>query len=112
MRAITGLVAVAAALRVAVDQPEPILTLVQRDAARSHSESPSAAVSADGRYVAFVSNAQLAPADVNHGSDIYVLDRAERRVSFESLPADGRAASHDSVHPGLSADRSEEHTSE
>jgi Tol biopolymer transport system component len=61
-------------------------------------------VSANGRYLAFESYAQLVPADTNGRRDIYVLDRATGKVTLETALADGRAAEADSGHPGLSAD--------
>jgi Tol biopolymer transport system component len=64
----------------------------------------TAAVSADGRFVAFVSHASLLPADDNVVDDIYVLDRRTGRVSLETLGADGRASNGTSEHPRLSAD--------
>jgi Tol biopolymer transport system component len=41
-------------------------------------------VSADGRFVAFVSAARLVPEDTNDRDDVYVLDRESGGVSFES----------------------------
>jgi Tol biopolymer transport system component len=61
-------------------------------------------VSADGRYVAFVSLVRLAAADDNVVDDVYVLDRETRRVTLESVAADGRASDGSSVHPRLSGD--------
>ena len=102
MRPITGVMVVAAALR--LPPPEPIVTVVQRDAWRSYAEAPSAVVSANGRYVAFGSYARLVPADVNAVRDIYVLDRVDGRVTLESVTSSGACSTHDSTHPGLSAD--------
>ena len=65
---------------------------------------PPASVSADGRYVAFESRADLVPSDVNGGSDIYVLDRVIGRLTLESIAFDGGAANGDSAHPRLSGD--------
>lgn len=104
MRTSTGLLAAVVVFRYALDESPPLVTLAQREGARSPSEAPSAAVSADGRYLAFASYAQLVPADTNHVRDIYVLDRADGRVTLESVAASGAASNHDSTHPGLSAD--------
>jgi Tol biopolymer transport system component len=60
-------------------------------------------VSADGRYVAFVSLARLTRNDDNTVDDVYVLDRVTDRVSLETT-VDGRAANGSSEHPRLSAD--------
>ena len=76
-----------------------MLTIEQRDTRRAHLDPPSAAVSADGRYVAFTTFSQLAPADVDDHRDVYVLDRVTQGVTLESLPRD-RHQSSDSSHPG------------
>jgi TolB protein len=60
-------------------------------------------VSADGRYVAFVSLARLTRADDNTIDDVYVLDRVTDRVSLETAAHD-RASDGSSEHPRLSAD--------
>jgi TolB protein len=104
MRPLPAFVAAAAALGFALDDREPLITLVQQDAVRSNSEAPSAAVSADGRHVAFTSYARLVPADTNNVRDIYVLDRTTGRVTLESVTTSDGAANHDSTHPGLSGD--------
>lgn len=102
MRPATGVIMIAAALR--LPQPEPIVTVMQRDPWLTNSDRPSAAVSANGRYVAFTSFAQLVPADLNNLRDIYVLDRTDGRVTLESVTSTGQSSVHDSGHPGLSAD--------
>ncbi len=80
-----------------------MLTIEQRDPRRSHVDPPSAAVSADGRYVAFTTFSQLAPADVDTCRDVYVLDRRDNRVTLESRRFD-RYQSSDSSHPAISGD--------
>jgi Tol biopolymer transport system component len=50
-------------------------------------DSRNVAISADGRFVAFVSLARLVPADTNDRADIYVLDRASGAVSCETADA-------------------------
>jgi Tol biopolymer transport system component len=80
-----------------------MLTVEQRDPRRAHLDPPSAAVSADGRYVAFTTFSQLAPADVNDCRDVYVLDRSDNRVTLESLALEGYR-SYDSAHPAISGD--------
>ena len=79
-----------------------MLTVEQRDAHRLNLDPPASAVSADGRFVAFVSYSQLAPADDDNFSDVYVLDRARRHVTLES--ADLGAFEGHSRHPRMSAD--------
>ena len=66
-----------------------MFTVEQRDITRTSVDAASAAVSGDGRYVAFVSYSQLAPADSNQRSDVYVLDRARQHVTLESVEAAG-----------------------
>jgi len=80
-----------------------MLTVEQRDTRRAHLDPASAAVSADGRYVAFTTFSQLAPADVDNHRDVYVLDRVTHRVTLETLPRD-RLQSADSSHPAMSGD--------
>ena len=80
-----------------------ILTVEQRDGRRSTLDYPTSAVSADGRFVAFITYSQLAPADVDNSSDLYVLDRARQHVTLESAST-GHAIAIDSRHPGISGD--------
>ena len=65
----------------------------------------SPAISADGRFVAFDSEAtNLVPGDTNDASDVFVRDRqtgTTRRVSVSSGGAQGNGASFD---PAISAD--------
>ena len=96
MRPLAAALVLAAALR--LPEPASVVTLVQRDALRTNGDVPSASVSADGRYVAFTSYAQLVPADVNGIRDVYVLDRAEGRVTLESIGPGGAPSIHDSTH--------------
>lgn len=62
------------------------------------------AVSADGRYVAFVSAARLLPGDTNVLDDIYMLDRASQRLTLASVGYSGTAANGTTLHPQLNAD--------
>ena len=79
-----------------------MLTVEQRDAHRSSHDPPSSAVSADGRFVAFTTYSQLVPADVDHSSDVYVLDRTRQQVTLES--PDTAEYQGDCSHPGISGD--------
>ena len=81
-----------------------IHTIPQLDSWRSAFDASSASLSGDGRYVAFTSYARLAPADTNSRRDVYVLDRLDRHVSFESVTHDGQSSGTDSAHPRLSRD--------
>jgi Tol biopolymer transport system component len=78
-----------------------MLTVEQRDRYRSGLDGDSLAVSSDGRFVAFVTYAQLAAADTDRSSDLYVLDRIRQEVTFESTDADAAA---NCIHPGISGD--------
>ena len=51
--------------------------------------SPSSAVSGDGRYVAFVSAARLLPLDTNTLDDIYILERESGRLTLATPPVLG-----------------------
>jgi Tol biopolymer transport system component len=64
----------------------------------------TAAVSGDGRLVAFVSQAPLVPADDNTVDDIYALDRATGRLTLESRGMAGESSNGTSEHPRLSGD--------
>ncbi len=79
-----------------------MLTVEQRDANHSMSAHASAAVSADGRFVAFTTYSRLVPADTDDWSDVYVLDRERQRVTLES--ADTAGFTGDASHPGISGD--------
>jgi Tol biopolymer transport system component len=79
-----------------------MLTVEQRDAHRSMFERSSPAVSADGRFVAFTSYSQLATADTNSSTDVYVLDRNTQRVTLESANTGQYTGS--SAHPSISGD--------
>ncbi len=68
--------------------------------------STNPSVSADGRYVAFESQAtNLVPGDTNQLSDIFVKDRQTGAITRVSVRSDGnQAADGASVHPSISAD--------
>src|SRR4051812_29683243 len=66
-----------------------------------------AAISADGRYVAFVSAAQdLAPDSTNSFTDILVYDRVEGTLRRVSTNLDGKDGSGASLNPQISSDGS------
>ena len=67
--------------------------------------SHSPALSADGRYVAYVSEAaNLAPRDRNRVSDVYLYEVATRSIRLVSATSKGAAANAASRAPALSAD--------
>ena len=104
MRTIMAVAAVGAALRLTAMEPQSVVTVAQGDGWRSNLDPPSAAVSADGRYIAFTSYVGLVPADGNQRRDVYVLDCADGRITLESLTPAGGVSDVDSTHPGISAD--------
>jgi Tol biopolymer transport system component len=63
-----------------------------------------AAVSTDGRHVAFVSAERLLPADTNLLDDVYLLDRTSQRLTLASVGYLGTRANGTSVNPQLNAD--------
>lgn len=65
---------------------------------------PTAAVSADGRYVAFVSAARLVPTDTNVLDDIYFLDRNTQQLTLATSAYTSGAANGTALNPQLSAD--------
>src|SRR6188768_2588477 len=66
--------------------------------------SPSSAVSGDGRHVAFVSAARLLPLDTNTLDDIYILERASGRLTLATAPYSGAASDGTALNPQLNAD--------
>jgi len=66
--------------------------------------SPSSAISGDGRYVAFVSSARLLPVDTNTLDDIYILERESRRLTLATPPYAGAASDGTALSPQLNAD--------
>jgi Tol biopolymer transport system component len=67
--------------------------------------SHSPALSADGRYVAFVSKADnLAPRDRNQASDVYIRDVESGSIGLVSATSKGAAANAASRRPAISAD--------
>jgi Tol biopolymer transport system component len=104
MKTIAATTTAAAAVTIGVVGSPHMITVVQHDPHRSSFEAPSVAVSADGRFVAFVSYARLAPADTNDLRDVYVLDRASGQITLESLAPNGGASAADSDHPAISGD--------
>jgi Tol biopolymer transport system component len=70
-------------------------------------DSFSPAVSADGRYVAFASDAtNLVSGDTNNATDVFVYDRQAKTTTRVSLAAAGGQTNDASFSPSLSADGS------
>ncbi len=62
-------------------------------------------VSSDGRYVAFMSNANnLVASDTNYSADIFLRDREKGTTTLVSLAYDGAQANSQSEYPVISAD--------
>jgi Tol biopolymer transport system component len=80
-----------------------MITVDQRDASRNDVDPPSAAIAADGRFVAFTTYLPLAPDDTDERSDVYVLDRASGRLTFESQDG-SQARGADAWSPAISGD--------
>jgi Tol biopolymer transport system component len=70
-----------------------------------HGNSGAPALSADGRFLAFQSEASdLVPGDTNGDTDVFVRDRSTGAVERVSLAWNGMEARDDSACPALSAD--------
>ena len=80
------------------------LVTVTRDGVKANGESASPSLSADGRWVAFVSTAtNLDPADRDALPDVYVKDLSTGTLTLASTSSGGRKADAGSEHPALSA---------
>lgn len=91
----------------ALAQP-PTEALPMADTGSEARLAPPAALSRDGRHVAFESDAALLAADTNDARDIYLLDRGTRTLRLVSRPVIGRGSSRGSArpsrHPSISED--------
>jgi Tol biopolymer transport system component len=78
---------------------------VDRNGAEGNGASWAPSISADGRYVAFVSDAtNLVPGDTNVFRDVFVHDRLIGWTSRVSGGVLGAPGNDDSLHPAISAD--------
>ena len=66
--------------------------------------SDSSALSAGGRFVAFVSRARLTPADTRNIGNVYVFDRVAGTIDLETAAVEGSAANGESRGPRISAE--------
>ncbi|MCY2991008.1 MAG: S8 family serine peptidase [Planctomycetota bacterium] len=64
----------------------------------------SPVLSADGRFVAFVSGAPLVTTDTNGAANVFVFDRQNRSLELVSAAADGTLSNGGSGYPAISAD--------
>ena len=71
---------------------------------QANGESFSPAISSDGRFVAFRSDAtNLVSNDTNNNSDIFVHDRQTGSTERVSVASDGTQANGDSIYPAISS---------
>jgi Tol biopolymer transport system component len=83
------------------------ITHVSVDSAGNRGNAPSfyPSISADGRFVAFVSNASnLVPGDTNFDQDIFVRDLSTNTTTRVSVDSAGNQANDNSTKPSISAD--------
>jgi len=77
---------------------------IASDGTQGDDESFSPAISSDGRYVAFQSDAtNLVPNDTNNRSDIFVRDRQTGTTGRVSVASDGTRGNGDSISPAISS---------
>ncbi|MGH9459946.1 MAG: Ig-like domain-containing protein, partial [Vicinamibacteria bacterium] len=78
---------------------------MSRGGEQANGSSHNASMSADGRYVAFESQARnLVAGDTNGRSDIFVHDRESGETTRVSVSGDGMQADRDSTDPSMSGD--------
>jgi Tol biopolymer transport system component len=78
---------------------------VDSQGVQSDGDSYVTSLSADGRFVAFGSNAtNLVHGDTHHFGDIFVRDRSSSSTERVSVNSDGRQAEGGSAYPAISAD--------
>lgn len=78
---------------------------VASDGTEADYDSLRAAISADGRYVAFASDAEnLIPDDANYLTDVFVHDRQTGQTTLVSLATDGTRTNDVSWSPAISSD--------
>jgi hypothetical protein len=77
---------------------------VAKDGTEGNGASSNCTISADGRYIAFESQASnLVPGDNNHVADIFLYDRNTKAISRISLASDGTEGNDYSTTPSLDA---------
>lgn len=78
---------------------------VASDGTPGNADSFAPSVSADGRFVAFASEATgLVPGDRNRSEDVFVHDRTTRETIKVSVASDGKPGNGNSFAPSISAD--------
>ena len=87
------------------DTGELSLVSVSTAGIEADRDASDASISADGRYVAFVSKARnLVVGDVNDHRDVFVHDRETGETTRVSVASDGGEGNHHSTSPSISAD--------
>jgi len=81
-----------------------LMTLKQQDRDAAPLSPRAARVSADGRYVVFISSAGLVDQDRNQLRDVYVTDLASGRTTLESVGPDGLSGNGASTAADISGD--------
>lgn len=72
---------------------------------QGNADSYGPSISADGRFVAFPSQASnLVPGDTNLETDVFVHDRLTGQTSIVSISSSGALGNNQSSHPSISAD--------
>lgn len=85
--------------------PVTVRVSLSSDGKQANGDSDVISLTADGRCVAFQSDASnLAPEDKNASTDAYVHDRQTGRTERVSLKRNGREGNDDSFFPSISAD--------
>ena len=102
--AVIGAALVAARLPAAAVNPQIERVSVTSAGAEGHGPSTQAAVSADGRFVAFASDAPDLVPDNGTNRDIFIHDRLTATTELISVATDGGEANGPSLFPALSAD--------
>lgn len=83
------------------------LASVDSNGVQGNGDSSDAAISADGRFVAFTSLASnLVAGDLNGRADVFLRDRQTGVTTLVSVDSAGNQADADCLHPSLSADGS------
>jgi Tol biopolymer transport system component len=98
---------VALVVLIATGCQQPWIELASRDTSGdgANGDSSAPALSADGRYVASVSDADdLVPGDTNDEPDVFVRDLQTRLIELVSVGAGGVPADGPSLAPSISAD--------
>jgi Tol biopolymer transport system component len=104
-RASTALgIVLTAVVTVVAGEPLPRLIVLRQELSQSGDVQRGASISADGRFVAFVSTARLVPADSNNVADVYVFDRGQATLMLETPAREGGASDGASGSPALDAD--------